>query len=284
MDQFTVIISLILLIFVVVCAIRGKSIINYFNRIKIKLSGVKIPKINEDICNSGKDNPSDTTIIPPLMFMHQLDRKGKSIYTHTIDYKMIYDGDEMVGVTVSHPGAKSDGVLLYGKTKKNGVIDDKDPDTYTALTVNTDAIIIGEDKDGVYGEVYNPHARVYKLSKDKKRVTVPYGATFAIEDGTYICIGNQWLYFAEPDLPVFPGGTDGTDVVKEDIDFDTPPVPAVKSKRGMRKRGNEAVVADEAPEGNPRRKEPHAPTARFDHRETKPEGEKKLSYRFPLDE
>ena len=285
MDQFTFIIVLVLLIFVVVCAIRGKSIVNYFKRFKIKLSGVKIPKIDADIGNNGNgDDICRTTIIPPLMFMHQLDRKGKSIYTHTIQHKMIYDEGEMVGVTVSHPGAKSDGLLLYGKTKKNGTIDDKDPDTYTALTVNTDAVIIGMDNKGLYGEVSNPYARVYKLSKDKKRVLVPYEATFDIEDGTYICIGNQWLYFAEPDFPVFPGDTDSTADVRDDIDFDTPPAPAGKSRRGMRKRGREAEPVAQSPDGYDCREVPPAPTSRYEHRKGKPDGEKKLSYRFPLDE
>jgi hypothetical protein len=249
------------------------------------LTGVKIPNFNIDKNADKREGTDKSTIILPLMFMHQLDRKGKSVYTHAIEHKMIFDDEgEMLGVTVSHPGAKSDGILLYGKTRKNGTIDDKDPDTYAALTVNTDAIIIGMDEKGMYGEVYSPHARVYKLSKDKKRELIPYGSTFSIEDGTYICIGNQWLYFEEPEIPKFPFDITGEDAVSDVIDFDTPPVAAGKSKRGMRKRGSEAEPVAKAPCGAAEPEDAHTPTARYDHRAVKPEGAKKLSYRFPMDE
>lgn len=183
MTQIITVVVIVLLILVVAYAIRGKSIFTDINRVKEKI-------------NKGKPgNVPPKTKLPytdqvALLYMHQLDKHGKSIYVHEIDYGMIVKDDEMVGVTVSRPNADSDGIRLYARKNET-----KDP----AFTVNSDAVYIAMDDVGFYLQTCNPRARVFKLGKNKELINVPNGCSVAITDGTRIRIGAQWLLFKEPE-------------------------------------------------------------------------------------
>lgn len=110
------------------------------------------------------------------------------------------------GVSVSHPGAVTEGLCLCGVENEFHQFDMREGSpTYIAMTVPTDAIYIGKDADGYYAEVTTDKAIVYAVNeKTGKYEPVPYEEFISITDGTSILIGKQWLSFAIPTVN-FPG-------------------------------------------------------------------------------
>lgn len=110
------------------------------------------------------------------------------------------------GVSVSHPGAVTEGLCLCGVENEFHQFDMREGSpTYIAMTVPTDAIYIGKDADGYYAEVTTDKAIVYAVNeKTGKYEPVPYEEFISITDGTSIRIGKQWLSFAIPTVN-FPG-------------------------------------------------------------------------------
>ena len=149
----------------------------------------------------------------------------------------------MVGISISHPGADTDGIVLHGKKRKDNTYDEKDPSTYTALTVNTDAVRIGCDDKGFYGEVTNKRATVYVGTNEKDMKEIKYGQTFDIKDGTYLLIGRQWLYFSKPQILGFPGANK---VNTKDKPQGTIVIPTFKdvANKGMKPRQANAKQDD----------------------------------------
>lgn len=110
------------------------------------------------------------------------------------------------GVSVSHPGAVTEGLCLCGVENEFHQFDMREGSaTYIAMTVPTDAIYIGKDADGYYAEVTTKKAIVYAVNEATgKYEPVPYEEFIPITDGTSIRIGKQWLSFAIPTVN-FPG-------------------------------------------------------------------------------
>lgn len=222
MEKLILITVLVAVAIVLVFAIKGKK----FKNISIpEIPDIKNLKHITGIISWPKSNgltgDNDNTVILPALHMHQLapNKKNSLYYTHDITLDQMYSGDKMVGVSVSHPGANSNGIKLHGKRKKDGSYDKHDKATYAALTVNTNAIKIGTDEDGFYGWVTNRNAKVYIVNENNKTVAIQYDKTFDIKDKTCILIGHQWLYFTFPQIPSFPGMPIGDD----ESDFDTIP-------------------------------------------------------------
>lgn len=110
------------------------------------------------------------------------------------------------GVSVSHPGAVTEGLCLTGVENEFHQFDMSEGSaTYIAMTVPTDAIYIGKDADGYYAEVTTKKAIVYAINEATgKYEPVPNKEFIPITDGTSIRIGKQWLSFAIPTVN-FPG-------------------------------------------------------------------------------
>lgn len=110
------------------------------------------------------------------------------------------------GVSVSHPGAVTEGLCLCGVENEFHQFDMREGSpTYIAMTVPTDAIFIWKDADGYYAQVTTDKAIVYAVNeKTGKYEPVPYEELISITDGTSILIGKQWLSFAIPTVN-FPG-------------------------------------------------------------------------------
>lgn len=110
------------------------------------------------------------------------------------------------GVSVSHPGAVTEGLCLTGVENEFHQFDMREGSpTYIAMTVPTDAIFIWKDADGYYAQVTTDKAIVYAVNeKTGKYEPVPYEELISITDGTSILIGKQWLSFAIPTVN-FPG-------------------------------------------------------------------------------
>lgn len=110
------------------------------------------------------------------------------------------------GVSVSHPGAVTEGLCLTGVENEFHQFDmSEGSPTYIAMTVPTDAIFIWKDADGYYAEVTTDKAIVYAINEATgKYEPVPYEELISITDGTSILIGKQWLSFAIPTVN-FPG-------------------------------------------------------------------------------
>lgn len=192
MTQIITVVVIVLLILVVAYAIRGKSIFTDINRVKEKINKDKPGNVPPE---TDPPNDDDRTKQVALLYMHQFDKSGKSIYVHKIDYGKIFKDGEMVGVTVSRPNADSDGIRLYART-----YDENDP----AFSVNKDALYIAMDDKGFYLQTCNPRARVFKLGENNELINVPYECSCSITDGTKICVGEQWLLFKKPIVKV-PG-------------------------------------------------------------------------------
>lgn len=207
------------------------------------------------------------TIILPDLELHQLNDDNSVFFTHEISKHDMFDEDgDMVGMPVSHPGSDCDGLILFGKKKKDGSYDEKDPSTYAALTVNTRAISIGYDEQGFYGEVTNPNARVYKVVENKTQA-VPYREFFEIADGTYILVGLQWLCFTTPVLPEFPGKKVAD---RQNGNDRTRRIPSKTQTKGIGRTN-----------GIRKRK---IPTNIFVPGKDKDQNSKKISIRFPIDD
>lgn len=205
MEKIILIAVLLALAVVLGAALCGKNIVDFLRGAKlkdIKIPNVKIADKNRFVAGF---NGSGDTLVPTALYMYQLNKDGSCFYRHDISYKQMSDAEgNMVGISVSHPGAKSDGILLHGETDRLGRYKQNHESTYAALTVNTDAFYIGNDEKGFYGEVTNAKAKVYTVDENSKLQLIPYGKTFNIEHKTYILVGHQWLYFEIPELPVFP--------------------------------------------------------------------------------
>ena len=246
MDKIIVIVVLIVLAIVLAAAISKKSVFKFIKDLNAKR---RIPNVRlGDIPSEENDfDKKSGTILVADLEMHQLNADGSSFYKHSITKKDMQNSEgEMVGLSISHPGANSDGLILFGKKRKDGSYDDKDASTYAALTVNTEAVRIGYDANGFYGEVTNVNARVYEIVEEKKTKLVQYGETFNISDKTYLLIGNQWLYFTAPSLPAFPGARiAGQFTTENHANNGTPEVPTVKVQEpaGMKKRETGTRIA-----------------------------------------
>lgn len=119
--------------------------------------------------------------------MEQLDRSGCVVKT--------FDINEIPpeGVTVSRPGAKLGDVIL------------SDAGGEDAMTVGTEAIVLGEDEKGMFGKIYENGREKNKLYLfDPVANRSREVRQFDIADNTMICIGRQWLRFVVPTVPGAP--------------------------------------------------------------------------------
>lgn len=205
MDKIILIIVLAVLCIVLFAALKKKNIIDV-----LRSGPKKIPKITFDINKKPENNGS--TIIIPNLYLYQLNENGTYSAEFGLYRSLMKDETgEMVGIPISHPGANCKGITLRGKTTAKGQFDEKDPATYQALTVPTRAVVVGYDDDGFYGEVTSDKTRVYTAYQEGGKTYteyVPYGKTFDINDGTYLLIGYQWLYFKLPEPLPIPGAPD----------------------------------------------------------------------------
>lgn len=262
MDKIIFVIVLAVLAAVLVAAIKKESISEFLVNLGRKWKKPTLPKSIKI-----EDAPGTETILLPDLELHQLTDDGTSVYKHSIRRRdMCNKEGEMIGLAISHPGADHEGLHLHGEKKKDGSYDTKDPGTYAALTVNSGAIKIGYDEYGFYGQVTNQNARVYEVTSDKQTKIVPCGGQFNIVNGTYVLIGKQWLYFATPDLPEFPGAKTidhGSETKPATSGPDR--VPTVKlDKSGVMKRRDPAVKAENT--------------------QSAPKSKSYVSFRFPSDE
>lgn len=127
------------------------------------------------------------TRIVSKLSMEQLDRNGRVV--------RIFDINEIPpeGVTVSRPGAKLGDVILSA----DGGDD--------AMTVGTEAIVLGEDEKGMFGKIYDNGREKNKLYLfDPVTNRSREVRQFDIADQTMICIGCQWLRFIVPTVPGAP--------------------------------------------------------------------------------
>ena len=237
MDKIVVVVILVVLAIVLSAAISRKSVAKFIKDLNVK-KHIPIAKISDGF-HTGTKKRSGTILVPDLE-LYQLNADGTIFHKHSIAKRDVYDEKgTMIGLAISHPGADCDGIVLYGKKKKDGTFDDKDPGTYAALTVNTGALRIGHDSRGFYGEVTNSNARVYIATEDKKTKALLYGEQFDIVDSTYILVGNQWLYFSTPSLPAFPGakiaGRHSDSEVVADTSLRVPTIDHKKTE-GMKRR------------------------------------------------
>lgn len=182
MDKIILLVVLATIAICIALAIKGKTLPDFFS---------ELPK---PPVNPSKFVVPNGTVVVPDMYMCQLDQDGNTIHAFELNRRMMHDGQDMVGITVSHPGAKSNGIILKPQNRYNQKKD-------VSMTVNTDAIRIGYDSKGFFGEVSNPNARVYVSKEGKKPVLIKYNSQFEIQDNTYVLIGNQWLQFSFPGLP-----------------------------------------------------------------------------------
>ena len=119
--------------------------------------------------------------------IEQLNNKG--IVVKTFDVNEI----PPEGVTVSRPGAKLGDIILSEAGGED------------AMTVGTEAIVLGEDEKGMFGKVYDNGREKNKLylfdpvANKSREVT-----QFDIANNTLICIGRQWLRFVVPTVPGAP--------------------------------------------------------------------------------
>ena len=119
--------------------------------------------------------------------IEQLDRGGRVV--------KCFDVNEIPpeGVTVSRPGAKLGDVILSEAGGED------------AMTVGTEAIVLGEDEKGMFGKVFDNGREKNKLylydpvANRSREVT-----QFDIANNTMICIGRQWLRFVVPTVPGAP--------------------------------------------------------------------------------
>lgn len=142
------------------------------------------------------------TIATGDLVVKQLLPNGKVYKEHCLMENQIVPD----GVSVSHPGAVTEGLCLTGVENEFHQFDMSEGSaTYIAMTVPTDAIFIGKDADGYYAEVTTKKAIVYAVNEaTDKYEPVPYKEFISITDGTSIRIGKQWLSFAIPTVN-FPG-------------------------------------------------------------------------------
>ena len=142
------------------------------------------------------------TIATGDLVVKQLLPNGKVYKEHSLMENQIVPD----GVSVSHPGAVTEGLCLTGVENEFHQFDMSEGSaTYIAMTVPTDAIFIGKDADGYYAEVTTKKAIVYAINEATgKYEPVPYKEFISITDGTSIRIGKQWLSFAIPTVN-FPG-------------------------------------------------------------------------------
>lgn len=218
-------------------------------------------------------NGSGNTIIVPVIKMVQVGTDGNVYYTHEISNNDFYDEkDNYVGIPISHPGADCDGIKLKGTVNKRGQYDIKDKDTYNALTVNSYAITLGSDDDGFYGQVTNPKSTVYVVDENKQKVKLSYGDQFEVNDGTYVLVNYQWLYFCFPEIPSMPG------MIIPDVAIpDAQPKEPVQSiVDDVKRHIGERVISGRKNNKN------DVPKTRVHNDKVQPE--KKVTYGFPLEE
>lgn len=294
MDKIILIIVLVLLCIVLIAALKKKNIIDIFHAISKK----KIPKINFDL--AGTKQARGKTIVLPDLFMYQLNGDGTYSDMFEIYKRDMVKNGQLVGVSISHPGADSDGIILSGRQAKRGSFDENDPATRAALTVPTRAVVIGYDDNGLYGEVTNQKARVYSayVEGDKTHTKyIPLGETFDIEDGSYLLIGEQWLYFELPKPVQFPGMTSASNT-RADDDIVSPPVPPnagqaphtgmhnrkSKDTGAAKTRVSPVTNASPQPAARPAATRPVAKTAKRSGDDSASEDKENIRYRFPLEE
>ena len=119
--------------------------------------------------------------------IEQLDKGGRVVKT--------FDVNEIPpeGVTISRPGAKLGDVILSEAAGED------------AMTVGTEAIVLGEDEKGMFGKIFDNGREKNKLflydpvANKSREVT-----QFDIANNTMICIGRQWLRFVVPTVPGAP--------------------------------------------------------------------------------
>lgn len=119
--------------------------------------------------------------------IEQLNNKGLVVKT--------FDVNEIPpeGVTISRPGAKLGDVILSEAGGED------------AMTVGTEAIVLGEDEKGMFGKIYDNGREKNKLFLYDPVVNKSREVTqFDIANNTMICIGRQWLRFVVPTVPGAP--------------------------------------------------------------------------------
>ena len=119
--------------------------------------------------------------------IEQLGRNGKVIKS--------FDVNEIPpeGVTISRPGAKLGDVILSEAGGED------------AMTVGTEAIVLGEDEKGMFGKIFENGREKNKLYLYDPVVRKSREVTqFDIANNTMICIGRQWLRFVVPTVPGAP--------------------------------------------------------------------------------
>ena len=119
--------------------------------------------------------------------IEQLNSKGMVVKT--------FDVNEIPpeGVTISRPGAKLGDVILSEKGGED------------AMTVGTEAIVLGEDEKGMFGKIYDNGREKNKLFLYDPVINKSREVTqFDIANNTMICIGRQWLRFVVPTVPGAP--------------------------------------------------------------------------------
>ena len=127
------------------------------------------------------------TRIVAKLSIEQLDARGTVIKT--------FDVNEIPpeGVTISRPGAKLGDVILSEAGGED------------AMTVGTEAIVIGEDEKGMFGKIFENGREKNKLFLYDPVVNRSREVTqFDIVNNTMICIGRQWLRFIAPSTPGAP--------------------------------------------------------------------------------
>lgn len=127
--------------------------------------------------------------------MEQLDNTGRVVKT--------FDINEIPpeGVTISRPGAKLGDVILSEAGGED------------AMTVGTEAIVLGEDEKGMFGKIYDNGREKNKLYLfDPVANRSREVRQFDIANNTMICIGRQWLRFVVPTVPGAPVPVNNTAV------------------------------------------------------------------------
>lgn len=182
MEKVIVIIVILVLVFVIYFLAMGK-------RGKDEPAGQKQQpekKQAEPAPEKPKWEDVGTRLVSKLS-MEQLDNKGRVVKT--------FDINEIPpeGVTVSRPGAKLGDVILSEAGGED------------AMTVGTEAIVLGEDEKGMFGKIFDNGREKNKLYLYDPVVNKSREVTqFDIANNTMICIGRQWLRFVVPTVPGAP--------------------------------------------------------------------------------
>ena len=184
MDKIIVVVVILLLVFVIYFLSVGRRGRQEDAPAEKKNKGDEAPVPQQPVKPKWED--LGTRLVSKLS-IEQLDKGGRVVKS--------FDVNEIPpeGVTISRPGAKLGDVILSDAAGED------------AMTVGTEAIVLGEDEKGMFGKVFDNGREKNKLflfdpvANRSREVT-----QFDIANNTMICIGRQWLRFVVPTVPGAP--------------------------------------------------------------------------------